>query len=145
MAKRTIVAVGEGHRREYEAAAAVRPGMVIVPNSSGLATAWATADSPNAPRIFAIENEIFGNGVSVAYATGDRVLCESLGAGDEVNAIVKGGAAAIVIGDPITVSNDGSVKKGTLAQAIGFAEEAIDISGSASDGTVWDHVRIRLA
>lgn len=148
MAKRTIIAVGEGIRREYAAAGTIKPGMVVGVGSAGTVTAWGTADTPNAPKVFAIENEIFGKGVSTGsdtsgdYSSGDRVLTEACSPGMEVNACVKGGAAAIVIGDPITVSNDGTVKKGTAAQAIGWAEEALDVSGDAT--TLFSHIRIRL-
>lgn len=148
MAKRTIIAVGEGQRREYEANSTVKPGMLIQVRSDGKCEAYATADTPNASKTIAIENEIFGKpvsrGTSTAgdYASGDRVLAEACGAGMEVNLIVKGTAAAISIGSPITSAGDGTVKVGTVAQAIGYSEEALDISGQAT--SYFDHVRVRL-
>jgi hypothetical protein len=131
---RTIIAGGEGARYEYMADAAIVPGDLITPTATGCVSN-ATADA-KVMALFAIEDEVFGRGINagsgyqainngVNYAAGDRVLAEACGTGMLVNANVAIGAAAIVKGDPITAGPAGTVKKGTTANMIAIADEAL--------------------
>jgi hypothetical protein len=131
---RTIIAGGEGARYEYTADAAIVPGDLITLTATGC-VANATVDA-KVIALFAIEDEIFGRGINsgsgyaalnngVNYAAGDRVLAEACNTGMLVNANVAASAAAIVKGDPITAGPAGSVKKGTVANQIAIADEAL--------------------
>lgn len=132
MAKRTIIAVGEGIRYEYEAASAVSPGDYVVINSTNKALRMGTALARRGLN-FAIENEIFGKGVETDYAAGDRVLVESCTPGMGVNVTIAAGAAAIAIGDQLEAAADGTLRKLTTSTTpIAVAKEAIDNSGGAS-------------
>lgn len=148
--KKTIIAAGEGVRYEYTAGAAVTPGDIVIPTSTGCVRN-ATADA-KVPRLFAIEDEIFGRGINsgsgyaainegVDYALGDRVLCEMATPGMMINANLAAEAAAIVKGDFITAAAAGTVKKGTLANHIAIADETVDNSASA----VATRIRILIA
>lgn len=140
--KRTIIAAGEGARYEYTADAAVTPGDLITPTATGCVRN-ATATSASIPRLFAIEDEIFGRGVNagsgyqainsgVDYAAGDRVLAEMATPGMMVNANLAAGAPAILKGDPITGAAAGTVAKGTVANQIAIADEAVDNSAGVT-------------
>lgn len=146
---RTIIAAGEGARYEYPADAAVTPGDLIKPTATGCARN-ATADAI-VPALFAIEDEIFGRGINagsgyssinngVDYAIGDRVLSEMCTPGMLVNANLAAGAAAIVKGDPITGDGTGKIKKGTAANQIAVADEAVDNSA----GVTMTRIRIMI-
>lgn len=136
----TILSGGFGARFEAVANAACNPGHFMRRRSDGKVEKNGTADVIIAPLI-AIENEIFGNGVTTAYASGDNVLMLHLERGAVVNAKLAAAAAAIVIGDPISVSNDGTVKKGASeAVSIATAEEAVDNSAGGAE----TFIRIRI-
>jgi hypothetical protein len=148
--KRTIIAAGEGMRYEYPADAQINPGDFVQRTATGVQQN-ALAGSANMDKLIAIEDEIFGRGINPGsgyqainagyfYATGDRVLCEALTSGMLVNANLAAGAAAIAIGDPVTGVAGGTVAKGTTANAIGVADEAVDNSGSGSA----TRIRIRI-
>lgn len=138
--KRTIIAMGEGTRVEYEAHAAISPGDLVTVLSTGKVQRHAVA-AARPGSVFAIENELFGRGVDVDYAAGDRVLCEACYAGMEVNVTIAAAAAAIVIGDFLESAGDGTLRKVALAAtAIAVAEEAVDNSA----GVTKTRVRARL-
>ena len=136
---RTIVAVGTGARTERVAGGAITPGDLIEINTADAFIRNGTAAVKAAPT-FAIENEIFGkgvynDGVLYAYASGDRVLAETLGPGAEVYATLAASAAAIVIGDALDSAGDGTLKKAsaeTTAGIIARAREAVDNSGGGA-------------
>jgi hypothetical protein len=130
--KRTIMASGEGVRYEYEAQAAITPGDLVMVISTNKAQRHATAGQ-KVGALFAIENEIFGKGVDVDYAAGDRVLTEACTPGMMVNATIAAAASAIVIGDFLESAGDGTLRKTvTAANAIAVADEAVDNSAGGT-------------
>lgn len=136
----TIMSGNSGYRFEAVANAAINPGHFCRRRSDGKVEKQGTADVLIAPLI-AIENEIFGKGVLDAYAAGDNVLLVHVEGGGVVNAKVAAAAPAIVIGDPISVAADGTVKKAASeGVAIATTEEAVDNSGGASE----TFIRIRI-
>lgn len=136
----TILSGGEGSRFEGVANAAINPGHFVRRRSDGKLERQGTADVLIAPLI-AIENEIFGKGTTDAYAANDNVLCLHLEGGAVVNARVAAAAPAIVIGDPISVAADGTVKKAASeGVAIATAEEAVDNSAGGAETMI----RIRI-
>lgn len=137
--KRTIIVGGEGHRYEYVSAGAVTPGDLIILGSAGTVVRHATAGG-NTERLFAIENEIFGTGTDVAYASGERVLAEACTPGMMVNVTLAAAAAAIVVGDQLEAAGDGTMRKKNTGIALAVALEAVDNSGGS--GKTWCLARI---
>jgi len=144
---RTIIAVSTGVRREAEAAGVITPGDLVSLDTTGKAVRHATASAKATPQ-FAIENEIFGNGVYndgvlQSYAVGDRVLTEVMHPGNEVYGTLAASAAAIVINDPLESAGDGTLRKAsaeTAAGVIARAAEAVDNSGGGSKV----HIRVAI-
>jgi hypothetical protein len=116
----------------------VVPGMLVV-ESSGSVIKNVTADSVG-PKLFAQKNNIIAGDIDTVYTVGDTVSYGAYHAGQQVNALLAAGAAAIVDGAPLTSAGDGTLKVGTDANAIAYAIEAVDNSGGGS--TVRIHARI---
>lgn len=127
---------------EHEAGGTIKPGHLIMLNSSNKVVVHATAGG-TAAADFALENYLVGKGIDTAYASTDLVLHKIFGPGDQVNAIVAASASAIVIGDFLESAGDGTLRKvvaqndtdGTGApeirthKVIARALEAVDNSG----------------
>lgn len=110
MAYNTIVVKGYPMRKEDVAAEAITPGHLIDLNSSNRLIKHAGAAKTASAR-FAIENEVFGQGIDVAYINNDNVLYGIFRPGDEVNALVAPSASAIVIGDELESAGNGTLRK----------------------------------
>lgn len=118
---RTILLKGQaqGKRREATCNAAITPGHLCEYMSTGNIRVHALAAGAAYP-LFAAENELFGNEITVAYAANDRGLFWHATPGDEINALVPAAAAAIVIGDYLESNGDGTLKKAVdLTGAVG--------------------------
>jgi hypothetical protein len=144
LSKQTIEISGETKRLEGPAGAAINPGYIIETRSDGKFYACQNADYKVSP-VFACENEIFGRGITIAYAAGDNVLASSKEPGDRVNAKLAAAAAAIVVGDMLTSAGNGTLKKAAAtaagaASAVAVAEEAVNNSAGATE--VFIEVRI---
>jgi hypothetical protein len=142
--------MGTGVRLEFPAEGAVRPGDLVTPTATGGCVPHATADTKPL-MLIAIEAEVFGRGLNTGsgyssinatpdYVIGDRVYCEALHTGMQVNCNVPAGAPAIAVGAPLTSNGSGGVKIGTAANAIGYAAEAVDNSA----GTTLTRIRVML-
>src|SRR3990172_10187703 len=98
MAK-TVVLKGDPVRKEGVAAEAVTPGHLIefVPSGpdAGKLRKHASA-AQNAASMFAVEEEFVGDDIDTAYAASDTAQYVAARPGDEVNALVAAGAAAIL-------------------------------------------------
>ena len=107
---RTIVVKGYPMRKEAVAAESITPGHLITLNSSNRLVKHAGAAKSAYP-MFAIENEVFGAGISTAYVNNDNVLYGVFQPGDEVYALVAAAAGAIVIGDFLESDGAGGLRK----------------------------------
>ena len=96
---------------EYAAAAAIIPGELIELNSSGTVQVHSTAGG-NMLQMFAVEDELQGNGIDDAYAAADKVQCWVASRGDEVYAILADGQD-IAIGDFLESNGAGELTKHT--------------------------------
>lgn len=94
---------------EYTAAAAIMPGMLIELITAGTVRAHATA-AGNVAKMFALEDELQGNGIDTAYAAADRVQCWNPVPGEEVFAILSDGET-VVKGDFLSSNGDGYLRK----------------------------------
>ena len=144
MAYNTIVVKGYPMRKEAVAAEAITPGHLMSLNSSNRLIKHAVA-AGNSNATFAIENEVFGQGIDVAYANNDNVLYGIFAPGDEVNALVAASAAAIVIGDYLESAGNGTLRKVTTAAAtadtsrssiVAKALQAVDNSAGGSQARI---------
>lgn len=133
---------------EIQAAGAITPGMLLALNSSGYVIAH-NAAGQNALPMFACEDELQGNGVDDAYASGDKVAVWIPNRGDVVQAILADGEN-VNIGDYLESNGAGYLQKhvadkesfesaetGSITvypnQIVGQVLEAKDLSGSSGE------------
>lgn len=93
---------------EYVSAGVITPGMLIQLNSAGTVQAHA-AQGGNVLAMFALEDELQGNGIDDDYAATNPVQCWVPYRGDMVNALVIG--ATLAIGDLLQSNGDGKLSK----------------------------------
>lgn len=143
MAYNTIKLMGEPIRKELPAAGTITPGDLIERTSAGKYQRHSTALG-KAQKIFAFENELFANDITVDYVAGppaDDVLGDVYHSGCEVYATLAPSAAAIVIGDFLESAGNGTLRKLTTGVHLASALEAIDNSAGASKV----HIRVEIA
>ncbi len=134
---------------EYEAEAAIIPGELIQLNSSGNVEVHDVAGG-NSLHMFALEDELQGNGINDAYADGDQVQVWIPTRGDQVYAILADGED-VAIGDFLESNGSGELQKHTpdsftfesadsddvltvySNQIVGVSLEDIDLSGSSGE------------
>ena len=136
---------------EYVAtAAAITPGMLLEKFYSGTTLqvrAHSTAGG-NAEKIFALEDELQGNGITDNYAVSVPIQCWFPGRGDQVYAILADDNV-VVIGDFLESDGNGrlqlhtsdvesfeSAEAGSITvlpeQIVAVAIEALDLTGDSS-------------
>jgi hypothetical protein len=133
---------------EAIANAAVTPGMLIEPMSTGKYRAHATPEGNVLP-IFALENELEGEDIDTAFAANDRMQCWIPQRGDEVYAILADGYD-VDIGDWLASNGNGYLREHTAEteswdvseagsvtvyplQIVAQAIEAVDTGGSSGE------------
>lgn len=138
---------------EYDANAAITPGMLIEVMSTDKVRAHSTANG-DALCMFALEDELQGNEIDDAYAADDKVQCWIPNRGDQVYAILRDDDS-VSIGDFLCSNGDGALRKhyaGSSAgiefplQIVGQALEAVDTTGSSgeSSGILSGQSRIKI-
>lgn len=143
-------------RAAYEA---ITPGMLIeIRTGYETVRKHATAGGNVCPIMFALEDELQGNGIDDAYAAGDRVQCWIPTPGDIVYAILADGQS-VHIGDRLESNGAGYLTEhaadvespGWLTvypkQIVAIALQAVDCSGSSgeeSSGTLAFAKRIKV-
>jgi hypothetical protein len=152
MAKNTIKVKKYGdHIEEITAAGTITPGMLIEEGSGGTVVAHNSAGQ-NAIPMFALEDELQGNGVADDYSSGDKVQCWYPYRGDQVYCILADGED-IAIGDLLESAGDGTVQEHTASSAgaveyplaiIGQAIEALDMSGSSGADPASARLIVRI-
>lgn len=135
-ANRTIVlqkAAGGGRTEEWPADAALKPGHLVMVNSTSEALKYATAGG-DGPIMIAMEDSYQGKTIDDAYATGDVVFVYVAQKGDKLNGRLAAAATAVVVGSALKHDGAGGLMlQGGTGTIIGFAEEAVDNSGGASE------------
>ncbi len=119
---------------EKVAAEAITPGMLIAVNSDDK-FAKVSGEGAVLMPMFALEDELQGNGITDDYAEGDPVQAWIPQRGEEVLAILEDGETA-VIGSQLISAGNGNVKvyDGSSAhEIIAIATEAVDMSGSSGE------------
>jgi len=133
---------------EYEAGGTITPGMLVALNSSGKVIAHNSAGE-FAEKIFALENELEGEGIDDDYSSGDQVQCWVAGRGDQVYAILADGEN-VSIGDILESDGAGALQKASTETAgsatypgsvVAVALEAVSTSGSP---TAVARIKVRI-
>ena len=127
----TIDLNGYAINKELISAGVITPGHLLVRDGSGTVVVHATAGGRAAP-IFAREDDLQGNDITVAYASGDLIQMLIFPPGGEVNALVAASAPAIVVGDFLESAGDG-----TLRVPVDEADLAGTLTGT-NDGALND-------
>jgi len=138
---------------EYVAVAAVTPGMLIELTSAGKVQAHSSAGGDVLP-MFALENELEGEGVNDEFAADDRIQCWIPYRGDIVYAILadgenasigsfleSNGAGLLRVLQPDTESYESNVAGSITVypnKIVGVALEAVDISDSSGGESSGD-------
>jgi len=105
----TIDLNGYAINKELLSAGVITPGHLLVRDASGTVVVHATAGGRAEP-LFAREDDLQGNDITVAYASGDRIQMLMFPPGGEVNALVAAAAPAIVVGDFLESAGDGTLR-----------------------------------
>lgn len=108
----------------------ILPGMLVVETATGVAENTTAADA-TAPILFADTNPCNGGTIDDVYPVGDLVRFGAYHAGQEVNAVVSAGTAAIAKGAAVESDGAGGLQTRTTGRIIGYALEAVDNSGGA--------------
>ena len=138
---------------EYVAVAAVTPGMFIELTSAGKVQDHSSAGGDVLP-MFALENELEGEGVNDEFAADDRIQCWIPYRGDIVYAILadgenasigsfleSNGAGLLRVLQPDTESYESNVAGSITVypnKIVGVALEAVDISDSSGGESSGD-------
>lgn len=135
-------------RDEGVAAAGITPGMLVERDGSDQVQAHSGAGLSAAP-IFALEREMTGDGLDVAYVASDTVLLAHCRRGDMVQAAINIGTPAITVGTFLEsdgagglqpVATDTATSQDERASVVAVAREAVD--NSAGGAIVWCKVEI---
>ena len=136
MAKNTIILKGDPIRKEGVAGGTILPGSTLIWSSDTLIENNTAADA-DAPRMFAVENDLIGDDIDTAYATDDQVQYIVPRTGDEIYAwlIASGDVAK---GAPLECGAAGDLQAYSSGRIQAFAAEAVDNSGGGT------HARIQV-
>jgi hypothetical protein len=127
----TILLRGEPNRREFEADGAITPGHLIQLDTDGKITVHGSSGGRHA-RLFAVENDVGGDGIDHAYAATEVVQVHAAQPGDEVYAWLADGQD-IAVGAQLQSGGSGNlIAVASTNQAVGIALEALDLSASAN-------------
>ncbi len=128
---------------ERVAAATITPGMLLELTTGNLVQAHSSLGEEVAPIMFALENELEGEGIDTDYAATDPVQCWIAQRGEEVYALLADNQD-IDIGNKLKSYGNGMLCKyveadsdatGHQASIVGTALEAVDTTGSLAAGT----------
>ena len=138
----TIVLKGSPIMKEGAATSALSPGHLLQFDGAVDKVKKNTHNNANCRRAVAVENLSIGGDIDTAYATGDTVLYASFSMGSEALLVLAAGEAAIVIGDRLTPTNIGTVKKAASTDYIAaYAMEAIN----NATGTTQVFIKVEIA
>lgn len=151
MAFNTITLKGCPVRGEGKANAAITPGQLIQRMTTGNLRRHAQAGL-NAQRMFALEDELQGNEITVNYAANNIVQYGIFAGGSEIYALLADGETA-VIGSFLESNGDGNLRVHATDSAgavenveaiVGIAREAVDLSGSSGADPATRRIRVEI-
>jgi len=116
MAAKTIILKGSGVRKEALASGSVTPGHLLQLTSAGAFIVHQVAKGIGRA-LFAVEDDLQGNGIDDVYATTTLVQANIMQKGDVVNAILAT-SQTIVRGDYLESAGNGQLQKLTAASQL---------------------------
>lgn len=139
---KTVLVAGDFRKEEFTAAGAITPGMLLTIDSSNKVIAH-NVSGGNAYPLVALENDLVGNDIDDAYASGDQVQCAWLYPGAKINTLLADGQNVAV--GSLVMSNGAGRVTAYVAQVdsasdvetivprkiFGIVREAVDMSGSS--------------
>ena len=133
-----ILLKGDPIRHERLAAGAITPGDLVSRDSSGTLVRHATAGG-NSEKLFAVENDLIGSGITDSYATGDTVKFIASRPGDWVYALLASGQN-VAIGAYLESAGNGALEAYTQqsgsnvfpAAVVAVAVEAVNNTAGGS-------------
>lgn len=139
MAIKNITVVGDPIVFEAAAAAAITPGHLVYVDSNGKLAVHATAGGTAVP-MFALEDNLQGNGISDDYVATKQCFAGIYSPGMQVYAILYNGENAAIgsylesqgDGTLRVVDTDASAGDVKIKSVIAVALEAVDMSGSSA-------------
>lgn len=147
----TIFLKGDPVYDEREAGGAITPGHLVSVNGSNQVVVHASAGG-RAAALFAKENDIGGDDITHAYASGEKVLFMACRPGDEVYAIIADGEN-IDEGDFLESNGNGELREVdadasaddiVTHSVIAVALEAINASDSATTALADRRCKVRI-
>ena len=132
-----IILIGDPIQSEGKAGAALKPGHIVeFVGADSNVQPQSTAQKNTLLRI-ATANIFTGKSIEDAYAVGENVYFSALRPGDEAQARIPAAAPAIVRGDQLELSGDGTLRKLTSGGvAVAEATEAVDNSAGAEEAFI---------
>jgi len=133
---------------EYIAAGVITPGFLLEYTSEGKVQAHSSAGQNMIP-MFALEDELQGNGITDAYEVDNQVQVWVPGRGDEVYALLKDGED-VAKGDFLESDGNGYLQKHVAEsssytnQIVAQALEAVDLSGSSGVDPATQRIEVRI-
>lgn len=130
---------GDTIYKEAPAVSVITPGDLVEQISTGFRRHLTAAG--NAMPMFAIENNVVGQGIDTDYPIGDNVIAGAMHSGDEVYALVSAAAAAIVVGDDLESDGAGKLRKATVnaataqTQRSGIVAKSLQALDNSGGGT----------
>lgn len=135
---------------EYTATAvAISPGSLLELTSAGLVQAHSTVGGPVLP-MFALEDELQGNGIDDSYAASDKIQCWIAVRGEIVYAKIADGET-VSTGDFLVSNGDGTlaVYDGSAASDVEWPQSIVgvaldDLDMTDSDDEAIGRVAVRI-
>lgn len=133
MSSMSIILRGSPNRKERAAGGTIKPGHLLKLNSSNAVVVHNVAGG-TAQKMFAVEDELKGSNLTVAYSSGQRVQYNVFSTGDEVQCRLKA-SENVSIGDPLVSAGDGTLQKytGTSAGVAEFPNSIVAFALAASN------------
>lgn len=117
-------------QEEFEAASAITPGDLLELTSAGKVQRHSTSGG-NAARMFALESELEGKGITENYAAGDRV---------QVWFPVSGEIVYARLADEQNVTFAGFLQSAGNGCLMAYAVETVASADAQTANTIYDHV-----
>lgn len=113
MSYKTISVDVSGPRKEGKGVGAISPGHLLERTSIARSVqVHSTAGGNVTPKIFAIEDDLQGNGISDAYSTGNRIQMIVAYPGDQVYARYPTGVGYTpAVNDKVVSNGDGTLRR----------------------------------
>lgn len=150
---RSVKIKGDGVTNEATGEGAITPGHLVQLDSAGVVKVHASAGQ-NAEKAFALEDDVQGNDITDAYATGNQVLYGVFKSGDEVCGILADGQKAIGGVSWLESNGNGELRVHSADSAgaveypqaiVGMAMDNVDASDSAATAVASRRIRVRIA